>query len=621
MSTERVSALQLVAGFFGFLNALLASLHNAEKSSHLELYVNTHWITTIIIFAGASRLLMIDSWASEILALMLQLLCFCFAANAMVADFWNLRLLAGLNETTMSSDTPISYVKVYSSLDALICIVSLLLSSYIIYRHFYSSVNAYSQTPSVKLLGMGTALVVLGVIRFVCYFCEFFMLTGQDRLRALFANYTLDEPAWICTQLTLGILCVLSSRGSRMIRAVTLSMAAISLMPSVFYLWLDYRWWASSRLSFGVSAPAYWQALGVLISLCNVGVVTATLVQLIALQCFPRRLALEQSTKRFLFIMAALFLILSCSTISLDAYTIWKKLFYRLFHGAEQKTPFLTGLTAIFALVASKSKYASVGLPVCICLSLYSLNSTVFQLISYVYLSWNGYFSDQLCELFFPGIGPRCFLEVTTTEAVIHFVQVLLDFFVLILAGVLCAFSMRLTVLVKDEAIENRKLESVIRWLGVIMALCGLTVLVQAVLFFRTTGDLHPMVVVYMALYHMALAIGLVVFPLYQIICSEKLSAHPLAQTTLLILSVVRFVEILTQLDYRGTGDDLSFAWKVHQTADFIALICNFSTAMLVIRMMADDRAEPDELQLRFNNPLTLEEQDGYLQLRHQEDS
>ncbi|VDL63401.1 unnamed protein product [Nippostrongylus brasiliensis] len=320
MSTERVSALQLVAGFFGFLNALLASLHNAEKSSHLELYVNTHWITTIVIFAGASRLLMIDSWVSEILALLLQLLCFCFAANAMVADFWNLRLLAGLNETTMPSDTP---------------------------------------TPSVKLLGMGTALVVLGVIRFVCYFCEFFMLTGQDRLRALFANYTLDEPAWICTQLTLGILCVLSSRGSRMIRAVTLSMAAISLMPSVFYLWLDYRWWASSRLSFGVSAPAYWQALGVLISLCNVGVVTATLIQLIALQCFPRRLALEQSTKRFLFIMAALFLILSCSTISLDAYTIWKKLFYRLFHGAEQKTPFLTGLTAIFALVASKSKYAS----------------------------------------------------------------------------------------------------------------------------------------------------------------------------------------------------------------------------------------------------------------------
>ncbi|VDO93241.1 unnamed protein product [Heligmosomoides polygyrus] len=97
--------------------------------------------------------------------------------------------------------------------------------------------------------------------------------------------------------------------------------------------------------------------------------------------------------------------------------------------------------------------------------------------------------------------------------------------------------------------------------------------------------------------------------------------SHPLSQTTLLILSVARFVEILTQLDYRGTGDDMTFAWKIHHTADFVALICYFCTAMIVIRMMGNDSVEADELHLRFNNPLTIEESGDYLQLRHQEDS
>ncbi|KHJ81123.1 hypothetical protein OESDEN_19191 [Oesophagostomum dentatum] len=94
-----------------------------------------------------------------------------------------------------------------------------------------------------------------------------------------------------------------------------------------------------------------------------------------------------------------------------------------------------------------------------------------------------------------------------------------------------------------------------------------------------------------------------------------------MSQTTLLILSVLRFVEILTQLDYRGTGDDLSMAWKVHQTADFIALASHFATAILVIRMMGNAVTEADVEELRFNNPLTLEENGDYLQLRRQDDS
>uniref|UniRef100_A0A0K0DMV4 CASP-like protein n=1 Tax=Angiostrongylus cantonensis TaxID=6313 RepID=A0A0K0DMV4_ANGCA len=151
------------------------------------------------------------------------------------------------------------------------------------------------------------------------------------------------------------------------------------------------------------------------------------------------RLNMDEKTKNCLVIMAALFLVLSCSTVSLDVYTIWKKLFYRLFHGAEQKTPFLTALTAIFAMAASTSRFASIAF---ICLSLYSLNSTVFQMISYLYLSSNGYFGDHLCELFFPAIG-RCHLSVTKSGSTVFFFKPFLIFFFALFCSIVFHLSFR----------------------------------------------------------------------------------------------------------------------------------------------------------------------------------
>ncbi|RCN39574.1 hypothetical protein ANCCAN_14472 [Ancylostoma caninum] len=103
MSAERACSLQIVAGFFGFLNAFVAAMQNAEKSAHLELYINTHWITSIVFFAGLSRLLMIRSWIAEVFSVTLQLLCLCITMNAMVADLWNLRVLSALNASAISS--------------------------------------------------------------------------------------------------------------------------------------------------------------------------------------------------------------------------------------------------------------------------------------------------------------------------------------------------------------------------------------------------------------------------------------------------------------------------------------------------------------------------------------
>ncbi|VDM58011.1 unnamed protein product [Angiostrongylus costaricensis] len=343
---------------------------------------------------------------------------------------------------------------------------------------------------------MGTALVVLGVIRFVCYFLLITVILRMSRNRLLYF---------------LGIICVISSRGSKLLRDLCFSLSAATLMPSLFYLWLDYR--------------CFLVFIYLLLKLRAFAFCSETPMPLWTFLLDQRCL------QNCLVIMAALFLILSCSTVSLDVYTIWKKLFYRLFHGAEQKTPFLTALTAIFAMAASTPRFTSIAF---ICLSLYSLNSTVFQMISYLYLSSNGYFGDHLCELFFPGVG-RCHLSVTKSGSIHSVISriLLLGFF-----GGKCLGSVAFPVYQ---------------------------------LFFQSTVEYDFVITVLLTKQSDLQLLYL------QILCAENLTSKPMLQTTLLIMSVVRFVEILTQLDYRGTGDDLSVAWKVHQTADFFALISTFS--------------------------------------------
>ena len=48
----------------------------------------------------------------------------------------------------------------------------------------------------------------------------------------------------------------------------------------------------------------------------------------------------------------------------------------------------------------------------------------------------------------------------------------------------------------------------------------------------------HPLITMYGYLYHIALAIALIVFPLYQIMAAEGLHEQPLAMNTLLVLTV-----------------------------------------------------------------------------------
>lgn len=60
---------------------------------------------------------------------------------------------------------------------------------------------------------------------------------------------------------------------------------------------------------------------------------------------------------------------------------------------------------------------------------LFCIQSTVFLLISYVYLSWNGYYAEEICEMFYRG-SAWCTNFLTLSGAISHFIGTLMHLFV-----------------------------------------------------------------------------------------------------------------------------------------------------------------------------------------------
>ncbi|CAJ0572315.1 unnamed protein product, partial [Mesorhabditis spiculigera] len=308
------------------------------------------------------------------------------------------------------------------------------------------------------------------------------------------------------------------------------------------------------------------------------------------------------------------------------------KIFYKVFHGSEQKTPFLLMLASIFALLSSNPQHATLALPACLVVLLYTAKSTLFLLLSYSYLVFKGYFREQLCDLFVTNTDD-CFATVTTGGVFLHMFEAFIHLAAAVASIFLAAIVMRVAHLRRevsntDVHYRTAKSQALIRWIGVVHASAALVVIGSSILsFVFSSTAMHPLIVIYLQLYHIAVAFSLIVFPLYQICVSEVIHEVPVARHALLILSAIQFFNIVTQLDYRGTGEDLNVIWKLHHFVEVLTAFGYFFTAILVLRI--ENVIRPDPLRenydvLDFDNPLAAEMQDselneGYIQLRQEE--
>ncbi|VDK19246.1 unnamed protein product [Anisakis simplex] len=327
--------------------------------------------------------------------------------------------------------------------------------------------------------------------------------------------------------------------------------------------------------------------------------------------------------------------------------------FYRMFHGTEQKTPFLVFMSAIFMLLSTRSPTNNFILPALyeffirlhsnrinsmiliiievsfrVTSLLLTIQSTCFLLVSYNYLSWNGYFSEELCELFFHGAA-RCTHLVTHSAATLHFLETLLYMFILVASCAILFIVLRIIQSYKPalphmssfQTRQAERYERIIQWIGIIFLVAGSAVFLSTVVEFITTRVSHPLIVLLSTLYHTSIGTTLIIVPLYQIAISWTLLHHPLSCVSLVMVNAVRFVEVLTQLDYRNIGEASNFSWRLHNAVELAALGAHFVTIMLCIRIIelvnGTIFVEPMSQFEGFNNPLAAiaEQEPGYAQV------
>ncbi|CAI4232860.1 unnamed protein product [Auanema sp. JU1783] len=618
MFTGRRPALALmVTGVFSVLNGLIAALKNTERHFYLSDYLNTHWITSIVFCAGLVHRTTIDGdYYGEVFSFTTNLLCVCISLTAIISDYSNLKYIGGFTNNTKLDfviQDKQDHLYLYNVLDMLVCIIAIPCSIYII-RYLLQSNNHLPKTrKNSAILGLGTGLIVVSVLRAVVFLLEL-NLNKSQRIRSVyFINYTIDEPAWILTAITCGVVTVLSADGSDLLRGVSMALSCTLMWPAIFYVWVDYRQMLGNKalpLERGYNNLVFLGssevALGIIQAFILLSLALAQLSQ------FPGTCKIRlQTNVRNLFIgLCSLFLVAFVAIVVLDVYAAFNNLFYTLFHPSEQKTPFYLLILIVSALVSIIPGFATLTLPLSFTVCLLTANSTLFQIGSYFYLTHNGYFALKMCESEI--YEDACSRRASSNR--VHLVETLAHFAVLIgcaIYGIILVRIFHLNVVDREmndvDKKRTRRFENVVRTLGVSMCTGALLILISLGLRDRTFDDIHPLLTIYGSIYHFSLAISLVVYPLYQIVCCEKMYKYPMTIDSLICLSAVRFVDCLTHMDYRGTGDDLSLQWRIHTAVDYLSLFSTLITMICLLHIRAIGKPQLERLEdidMDFNNPL-----------------
>lgn len=144
-----------------------------------------------------------------------------------------------------------------------------------------------------------------------------------------------------------------------------------------------------------------------------------------------------------------------------------------------------------------------------------------------------------------------------------------------------------------EEIIAKKGYEKQVLSLGVVMLFSAVFVLSLAFYVFFRAFSPHPLVTIYSQLFHVVLALSITSYALFQVrksdpctiisctninfqvLVAEHLSRYPIFSCALVILSVIRALDILTQIDYKDIGNQ-PLTWTIHALVEYMAIFCKF---------------------------------------------
>ncbi|VBB27034.1 unnamed protein product [Acanthocheilonema viteae] len=600
----RNSRILIIIGIVNVVNAFLAGCIQAEKSYHTEHFTNTHWITIISLFAGiASSICPSFNHLSIpfIFAIIVDIFALAISFATIIADFFNV-IAIWKDFGTLTRNAFITKLQVYgllsySTVDMILSAVSVALLLLILSSCYRNFLDIQMERHSIQFSIIGCTLIATSMLKFFSWLAELYFLRSIGNvIRYTFIHYTTDEPLWIMLNIALGILCILRIPPNSPTKLIIFCLSSISIYPTVTYLWIDYRWFSNAVISgttFAKWTPDWLSVLSLSTGIIHIFLLIILTLTLISSFRQPLHMNFSSQFKTFLFISSIIAGGISIALFAFDIISIRLEAFYKIFHGNEQKTPFLTTLATIFLFFASNRKVNFFVIPALLTTLLFCIQSTTFLLISYLYLSWNGYYADEVCEIFYRG-SAWCTSYLTIPGAISHFIETLLYFCVFVASCSMVYIIWRMVQInprrgaynIDEKSIAAIKLEKLIEKIGLALLIAGAGVLIVTMYEFIWNSSRHPLIVLLTSLYHLSLTITLLIFPLYQIVISRELYANLLHCTCLLMINAVRFADILTQLDYRNIGEVTSWSWRIHNTTEVFALGAHFATIVWCLRIL-----------------------------------
>ncbi|CAI5440711.1 unnamed protein product [Caenorhabditis angaria] len=640
----------MVLGCLALLNALISTIFRPFNYAHHFQVINVHWINTIILIAAIAPLIFPQqTLKSETAIVVTNVISLCICASCALADISNVLLViarrGGGNTTVFStengeeeddiqlyySDDFNSFLRLraaelrehlftYNCIDLAICTLAACISYQMIENRVRISPIMH-MVDSRKVQALGLGLVMLSSTAILNHVWE--RIVMMNHKLAIFVDmHTMDEFSWLTISMATGIFTIMSSRGNQIIQSSAFVLSGATIYPSFFYAWLDYRAMTSTHSRFLFNQAA----LSSMIALPHIGVLLATFLLFTISMRETVQVRLETRHKIIFAAFSLFFLIVAVALVDISFYAIFTKQFYRIFHSSEQKLPFLAAFLSLFTGLSVFTKFNFITISASIVIALLALNSTYLHIFSYFYLRWNGYFIDVTNLEFL--VLPADKFENGTETSMVHTVETSINVLSLFASFSLVTFLMILcrTHTSPSEILEQTtsKLprERRILILGVSMLAGAFVVLILAIYLLIVTDRVHPLVTIYSQIFQLVLGLSITSFALFQVLVSETLSKYPLYQSSLMFLSIVRALDILTQIDYKDVGTQ-PYAWTIHALIEYISIFAHFLTIaeLLYIQGAGRPLVEPAEIPLTFENPLSPEnngvgDENGYVMLQ-----
>ncbi|CAO4365242.1 unnamed protein product [Caenorhabditis nigoni] len=640
----------LALGILALLNALVSTITKPMELMHHFSVINIHWINTIIFLAGLSPFIFPQkTLKSETAIVVVNVLSFCICVSCAFADLGNLAIKTfgtpnntGILSNFISDDeieTEIpqpskeisehlaklaqkfrDHLFAYNCLDLAICVLAACMSHKLIVNRIEASPNVHL-TDSRRFQGYGVALIIMTVTGLANHMWQRLIMVNHKQ--AIFLDmHTIDEFSWLVINLATGVFVFLSSRSNQIIQSTSFVLSGATIYPSFFYAWLDYRIMTSAHSKF-----LFRQAItSLMIAIPHMFVLLTIFLTFVMTRRDATRVQLTHLNKVIFMGFSVFFLTISLSLVNVNLYALFTKQFYKIFHSSEQKLPFLTAFLSLFTGLSVATKFNYITIAASLVIGILAMNATYLHIFSYIYLQFNGYFIDGTSSEFL--VLPADKYDNGTETSSVHTIETSLNVLSFVGSSVLVLFLAYLartalpppdnTEESTEEILVKKKHEKSVLGLGVVMLFSAVFVLSLAFYVFFRTKSPHPLVTIYSQLFHVVLALSITSYALFQVLVAEHLSRFPILSCALIILSVIRALDILTQIDYKDIGNQ-PLTWTIHALVEYMAMFFHFATIAIVFRIEGAGRPliEPAEIPMSFENPLgNATDENGYIMLR-----